>query len=1811
MSQKKPLTQADKPEALTAAELAMRLAKQPEQGGLLKGKQQQVLIKDEDEQSEQIAESADDSEVLAAVEPGSAGANGADNVHLAEVAGAPTSDAPPAAAGSASAGSGAVAAGGTALGELGTGLLIAGGVIAVAAAAGSGGGGGGTTASATAVSGTLVGGPVVAGNGLTIQLFQANGTTPIEDADGTPITATLDANGAFTVDIGSYTGVVIAKTVDAGTGADYVDEATGQPVDLAANLMAMGIASGGTLTLNVNPLTTVAVLAAGADPSAAEVTDTNAAVAQAFGLTDLTGTSVVTTVDANGAAILDVDGAALSNAQQYGAVLAALSGMDAAGGAQATIDTLAANLTVDGADGALNAAALEALLTGAATADGNTTGNLLNLISEVTARSSASVGIDAVATDNAINTTEMGVGVTLTGTNVEDATVSLSIGGNNRDATVTGTTWSYTLTADDYTAMGQGGELITATSSLTTGSGATAVTTTATASRAIHIDTAAPTLSIGSSTTALKAGETAGLTFTFSEAPDGFIAADISASGGTISGLTRSADPKVFTATFTPTADTAAATSSIFVNDNTYSDAAGNNGSGADAPNISIDTLAPTVGIGSDVAALKIGETATVTFTFSEDPGATFAWDGAAGDVVVSGGTLSAISGTGLTRTATFTPADDFEGNASITIAAGAYTDAAGNNGGAGATPAIAIDTLAPTLAISSDDAALKIDETATLTFTFSSAPTGFTMDDVVSTGGSLSILAVSADPKVYTATFTPAAGLEESASITVAAGSYTDAAGNTGGAGASPVVSVDTAAPSIAIGNIAVDNVINATEHAGAVVISGTSTGAEDGQTVTVNLNGNAYTGTVNGNAWSVTVAAGDVGALVDQTIYPVTANVSDLAGNAAAEASRNVRIATSGPIVEIYAMAGDDFINASEYGVDLLISGTATDTDGQTLTVSLNGQDYTSTVTAGAWSVTVDAATMGVLADGPYTVSAEVTDTSNNPGDANRLLTIDTLIATPTVALANDNGGSDSDDLSNDASLVTSAAAADVSRTFTVDGGAASATYTAPTTDGEHTVVVTDTDTAGNTADASVTFTLDKTLDTPTLALSNDTGSSNADDISSDATLTFSGMAADVTRSITVDSGAPSTTYTAPTTDGSHTVVVTDTDNAGNSANASLIFTLDTSIATPTVALANDTGAGNSDGVTNDASLAISATAADVTRSFVVDGGAPAATYTAPTTDGDHTVDITDTDTAGNTASASVSFNLDTTLATPTLALINDTGASDADLVTSDARLTASGTNPDIARTFKVDDGAPTGSYTPPGSDGSHTVMVTDTDPAGNVRTASLTFTRDTTAPTQTVSGVDISADTGIDATDFNTSTAAQTITGTLSAALEAGDTLYGTVDNGGSWTDITAKVSGTGISWDGATLAGSDTIGFRVTDQAGNNGATTGVQDYVLDTTAPSFTSPASAVFPNQGTDTAYTAAASDASAVLYSLDGSSTDAGLFNIDANSGAVTFKAAPSTAAPADAGDDNVYNFNVTATDLAGLSTTQAVAISVVNAPTLSSTLDNVANFEITSNIVLTASENVTAVADKYIHIINDGGDGFRGENTINTQDILVTDTSKVSIVGNVITLNPQFDLDFNNNYHIMVDPGAFLGVTSGQASVATADAAALNFSTVNPSASATATASQAMDSGTDGMVAGRDWWDAEGNSSPLGAAVARDFGDGNKAIAANDLGSIGIATNDFYIAVNNFGAGDMIYIDNGGNNTLQRQSAFTADSMILDLGIPPTAVITAASGTTTGPSGGQFDVALAGSNADTTFGDVAALQSLLGVNYLPILYG
>ena len=96
-----------------------------------------------------------------------------------------------------------------------------------------------------------------------------------------------------------------------------------------------------------------------------------------------------------------------------------------------------------------------------------------------------------------------------------------------------------------------------------------------------------------------------------------------------------------------------------------------------------------------------------------------------------------------------------------------------------------------------------------------------------------------------------PGAQLVADADLTIQASvSTTDAVGNVGTGADTETYTVDVTAPTPAItltSNITADDIINIAESGGNVAITGTTTGAVDGDTVTLTVNGTNYTGTVS----------------------------------------------------------------------------------------------------------------------------------------------------------------------------------------------------------------------------------------------------------------------------------------------------------------------------------------------------------------------------------------------------------------------------------------------------------------------------------------------------------------------------------------------------------------------------------------------------------------------------------------------------------------------------------------------------------------------------------------------------------------------------------------------------------------------------------------------------------------------------------------------------------------------------------------------------------------------------------------------------
>ena len=297
------------------------------------------------------------------------------------------------------------------------------------------------------------------------------------------------------------------------------------------------------------------------------------------------------------------------------------------------------------------------------------------------------------------------------------------------------------------------------------------------------IDTVRPTATVVVADTALKIGDTSQVTITFSEAVSGFTNADLTVANGTLSAVSSSDGGMTWTATFTP-ASAISDTSNVITLDNSgVQNGSGNAGSGStDSNNYVVETQRPTATIAVANGTLGIGQTTTVTITFSE---VVSGFD--LSDLSVANGVLSnlASSDGGKTWTATLTPtaAAMTDATNAITLDTSQVNNAVGNVGNDIATSNnYVIDTQRPTATISVAGGTLGIGQTTTVTITFSEVVSGLNLSDLSVANGVLSNLVSSDGGKTWTATLTPTAAITDASNvITLDASQVNDVAGNAG----------------------------------------------------------------------------------------------------------------------------------------------------------------------------------------------------------------------------------------------------------------------------------------------------------------------------------------------------------------------------------------------------------------------------------------------------------------------------------------------------------------------------------------------------------------------------------------------------------------------------------------------------------------------------------------------------------------------------------------------------------------------------------------------------------------------------------------------------------------------------------------------------------------------------------------------------------------------------------------------------------------------------------------------------------------------
>ncbi|MFG4301587.1 Ig-like domain-containing protein, partial [Acinetobacter baumannii] len=686
------------------------------------------------------------------------------------------------------------------------------------------------------------------------------------------------------------------------------------------------------------------------------------------------------------------------------------------------------------------------------------------------------------------------------------------------------------------------------------------------------------------------------------------------------------------------------------------------------------------------------------------------------------------------------------------------FTDAAGNSSSVNDTQTYTLDTTAPNAPVidpvnGTDPITGTAEPGSTVTVTY---PDGSTKTVVAGPDGTWTV---------------PNPGLNDGDEVTAVA---TDPAGNTSGPGTAIVDAVgpNTDGVNFAVDSVTADNVINASEAAGNVTITGILKNVPSdaaATAVTIVINGVTYTATVDSAAgtWTVSVPGSGLVADTDKTI-DAKVTFTDAAGNSSTVNDTQIytldTAAPSAPVI--------DPVNGTDP-----ITGTAE--PGSTVTVTYPNGD-TATVVAGpdgSWSVPNPG-----LNDGDE-VEAIATDPAGNPSLPGTAIVdavgpntdgvnfaVDSVTADNVINASEASGnvtvtGVLKNVPADAANTVVTVVINGQTYTATVDSTAGTWTVSVPgselTADADKTIdaKVTFTDAAGNSSSVNDTHTY--TVDTvapnaPVLDPINATDPvSGQAEPGSTVTVTYpDGTTATV---VAGTDGSWSVPNPGNLVDGD-TVTATATDPAGNTSLPGT-GTVSADITAPVVAL--------DDVLTNDSTPALTGTVNDPTATVVVnvdgvdypavnngDGTWTLADNTLPAlADGPHTITVTATDAAGNVGNDTAVVTIDTVAP-----VVSFTDAS-----TNDTTPALTGTIDDPTATVVVTvDGVDypalnngDGTWTladntlPVLADGPHTVSVTATDVAGNVSTpVTGTVTVDATAPTLAITTDDLALAAGEDA-------------------------------------------------------------------------------------------------------------------------------------------------------------------------------------------------------------------------------------------------------------------------------------------------------------------------------------------------------------------------------------------------------------------------------------------------------------------------------
>ena len=516
--------------------------------------------------------------------------------------------------------------------------------------------------------------------------------------------------------------------------------------------------------------------------------------------------------------------------------------------------------------------------------------------------------------------------------------------------------------------------------------------------------------------------------------------------------------------------------------------------------------------------------------------------------------------------------------------------------------------------------------------------------------------------------------------------------------------------------------------------------------------------------------------------------------------------------------------------------------DTDGTTI-IGTGTAD-----TEGNWQITADELTDGEHSI--RATQTDLVGNSSSMGSTLKI-TIDTTADAPDSPLLkpgkkDDTGRSDTDGITSNTQPTFTGEGAEkgatvilydqysneLGSTVASSSGKWSITPDQELTDGEYEYTVVQVDVAGNTSDESIPFTL--TIDNtppdattaPDLAATSDTGVSDEDNVTGSRELVFTGSAEFGSEVQMMRDGKKFGPIVEVDENGDWEITITNapsgavdwsimqTDAAGNIQENGDTLTVEVITKLPSapksLALADgeDSGTSDKDNVTNINTPTIvgqAGTGADITL-YDTDGTTIIGTGTADSEgnwqiitdeldDGDHSIRATQTDLVGNSSSmgSTLKITIDTTADAPAEPALkpgkkDDTGRSDTDGITNNARPTFTGEGAEKGATVSLYDSAGDDTFiasTIAKSNGSWSIIpdgdieagikefyVIQTDIAGNESDASdlFTLTIDTVEP-DTAPAPDLAAesDTGVSNEDNITGSRQLIFTGMAEAGAD----------------------------------------------------------------------------------------------------------------------------------------------------------------------------------------------------------------------------------------------------------------------------------------------------------------------------------------------------------------------------------------------------------------------------------------------------------